>query len=153
MSDFFDQLGTFFKSIFNEGDNTGSQGGRRYYDDDMQDAWDELEDYLNEGKGNYQKKQRPSESSSSSHSDKSSSQGSQRQQVPNTLKQDYANLKVPFGASLKDVREAYKKLLRQYHPDRHARDPEKFKMATEITSKINQSYQNIEDYLKKTGNR
>jgi DnaJ-domain-containing protein 1 len=138
MPDIFDRFGSFLKSIFSE-DETETDGERRYSDQDMQDAWDELDDYLNEGKQKPRAKPRREERS---HTDQRPRQDPGRER----LREDYANLKVPFGAPLAEVKASYKKLLRQYHPDRHASDPQKFKLATEITSKINQSFQKIEDF-------
>ena len=138
MPDIFDRLGSLFKSIFSEEDNSSS-GKRQYYDEDMQEAWDELEDYLNEGKAETREKTRRREQARAEkkpHVDRAREK----------LREDYANLKVPFGAPFEDVKISYKKLLRQYHPDKHASDPQKFKLATEITSKLNQSFQRIEDY-------
>ena len=63
------------------------------------------------------------------------------------LRQDYANLGAPFGSSLEQVKKAYKDLLRQYHPDKFASDPEKLKFATEITQRMNMSYQRIRERL------
>jgi DnaJ-domain-containing protein 1 len=138
MPDIFDRLGSFFKSIFSE-EETQSSGNRQYYDEDMQNACDELEDYLNDGKAEKQTKNRRPEHGA----------GEARQR-PNPaqerLREDYANLKVPFGTPWEEVKISYKKLLRQYHPDKHASDPQKFKLATEITSKINQSFQRIEEF-------
>ncbi len=139
MPDIFDRFGSFLKSIFSE-DESESEGNRRYQDEDMQDAWNELEDYLNEGKAKPRATPRREE--------KARFEQKPRNQARERLREDYANLKVPYGASLDEVKAAYKKLLRQYHPDRHASDPQKFKLATEITSKLNQSFQRIEDFEK-----
>ncbi|RPJ09734.1 MAG: J domain-containing protein [Spirochaetaceae bacterium] len=141
MSDFFDRLGSIFKSIFTEDEKQTGEGSRRYFNDDMQDAWDELEDYLNEGKAD--QKPRTKRAETSQKADVNQLRRRARQEA---LKQDYANLKVPFGASFQVVKDSYKKLLRQYHPDKHASDPAKQKLATEITQKINQSYQKIRDF-------
>jgi DNA segregation ATPase FtsK/SpoIIIE-like protein len=138
MPDFFDRLGTFFKSIFSEEDTVESEGKRHYYDNDMQDAWDELEDYLNEGKTERRTREKREKQSGHEHT-------FQQNQARESLRDDYKNLKVPFGAQFEEVKQAYKKLLRQYHPDKHANDPQKFKMATEITSKLNQSFQRIKE--------
>jgi len=141
MSDLFDRLGSLFKSIFTEEEKNTHSGSRRYFDDDMQDAWDELEDYLNDGKAEHKPKTRQTETGH-----KASVDELRRKARQEALKQDYANLKVPFGAAFQVVKESYKKLLRQYHPDKHAGDPAKLKLATEITQKINQSYRKIRDF-------
>jgi len=62
------------------------------------------------------------------------------------LRQDYAILKVRFDAPFEEVKKAHKNLLRQYHPDRFANDPARFKTATEIAQKINQAFQNIKAF-------
>ena len=59
------------------------------------------------------------------------------------LRQDYANLEVPFGADIDTVKKAYKNLIRRYHPDKNAGNPEKLKIATEITKKVNESFERI----------
>jgi len=142
MPDIFDRLGSLFRSIFSE-DESDSSGKRQYYDEDMQDAWDELEDYLNEGKGGNREQPRRRERARAAEKPRVD-------RAREKLREDYANLKVPFGAPFEDVKVSYKKLLRQYHPDKHASDPQKFKLATEITSKLNQSYQRIEEYEKRS---
>lgn len=35
----------------------------------------------------------------------------------------YANLELPYGATLEEVKVAWKRLMKQYHPDRHAHRP------------------------------
>ena len=62
-----------------------------------------------------------------------------------SLRGDYANLEVPFGADIEEVKRSYKSLVLRYHPDRFAADPEKQGIALEITKKINQSFERIRD--------
>ena len=62
-----------------------------------------------------------------------------------SLRRDYANLEVPFGADIEDVRRSYKSLVLRYHPDRFAADPEKQAIALEITKKINESFERVRD--------
>lgn len=59
----------------------------------------------------------------------------------------YANLEIPYGADLETVKKAYRKLMKQYHPDKFAGDHEKQKTATEITKRLNEAYQALEKYL------
>jgi DnaJ-domain-containing protein 1 len=59
----------------------------------------------------------------------------------------YKTLEIEPGADLKTVRRAYRKLLLQYHPDRHANDPEKYKAATEVTRKLTEAYNGLTHYL------
>lgn len=59
----------------------------------------------------------------------------------------YRTLELEPGADLKSVRRAYRRLLLQYHPDRHANDPEKYKAATEVTRKLTEAYNGLTHYL------
>lgn len=44
-----------------------------------------------------------------------------------------------------EIRGAYRKLMRKYHPDRYASDPEKYKAATEVAQKITEAYNGLKD--------
>lgn len=55
----------------------------------------------------------------------------------------YRTLELEPGATKDDVRKAYRRLLRIYHPDRHANDPEKYKAATEVTRRITEAYEGL----------
>ncbi|MEW5815727.1 MAG: DnaJ domain-containing protein, partial [Spirochaetota bacterium] len=51
------------------------------------------------------------------------------------------------GAPFTEVKKSYKQLMREYHPDRHAASPENLKKATEMSKRINYSFQRIKKYL------
>lgn len=55
-------------------------------------------------------------------------------------KQYYAVFELPQGASFEEVKASYKRLIKQYHPDRFHNDPEKHKAAIEISQKLNIAY-------------
>ncbi len=60
----------------------------------------------------------------------------------------YKTLELDAGeADLRTVRKAYRKLLLQYHPDRHASDPDKYKAATEVTRRLTEAYNGLTRYL------
>jgi DnaJ-domain-containing protein 1 len=59
----------------------------------------------------------------------------------------YKILEVEPGADLKTVRRAYRKALLQYHPDKFANDPEKQKVATEVTRRLTEAYNGLTRYL------
>ncbi len=65
------------------------------------------------------------------------------------LAQWYANLEVPYGSDLKTVKQAWRMLMKRYHPDLHSRDPKKKEIATELTQKLTEAYQGLEKRLKK----
>lgn len=52
-------------------------------------------------------------------------------------------LELGADASEDDIRRAYRKLMRKYHPDRFASDPEKYKAATEVARKITEAYNGL----------
>jgi len=59
----------------------------------------------------------------------------------------YRTLELEPGADLKAVRKAYRRLLQQYHPDKFARDPEKYKAATEVARNITAAYEGLSAHL------
>ncbi len=63
------------------------------------------------------------------------------------LAQYYANLELPYGAGMDEVKKAWKRLLMKYHPDKH-QDKEKVKTATVLTQKLNEAYFYIKNYWK-----
>lgn len=63
------------------------------------------------------------------------------------LRDYYANLEVPYGSDLETCKESYRRLMRKYHPDRHAESPEMEELATELTQELTRAYQAIESYL------
>ena len=64
-----------------------------------------------------------------------------------TIREYYANLEVPFGSDMETVKESYRRLMRKYHPDKHAESAEMEAMATELTQEITRAYRAIESYL------
>lgn len=59
----------------------------------------------------------------------------------------YRTLELEPGASMEEVRRSYRRLLKQYHPDRFAKDPEKYKVATEVTRNITAAYDGLSALL------
>jgi DnaJ-domain-containing protein 1 len=140
LESFIDRLADFLKSLRgNDGSSSTSRpsgtGGARYGDPDVQEAWEELDEYMRTG-SNTAKQGR-------------TTQGSARPRSPvvdESLRQDYSNLEVAFGADIETVRSSYKRLVLKYHPDRQGGDPEKQRISLEIMKKINQSFERIRDF-------
>ena len=65
------------------------------------------------------------------------------------LAEAYANLELPYGADLEQVKEAWKRLMRKYHPDLHSQDVEKQKIATEIVQGLNLAYERLKKHLER----
>ncbi|HEY3352646.1 MAG TPA: J domain-containing protein [Polyangia bacterium] len=67
---------------------------------------------------------------------------------PKRLAQLYAQLEVPVGADLAEIKAAYRRLMRKYHPDNYGTDPKKAALATELTQKLSQAYRELEAILR-----
>ena len=59
----------------------------------------------------------------------------------------YRTLELEPGADLQEIRKAYRRLLKQYHPDKFAKDPEKYKAATEVARNITTAYDGLTAHL------
>jgi len=59
----------------------------------------------------------------------------------------YRTLELEPGADRQAVRKSYLRLLGQYHPDKFAKDPEKYKAATEVTRNITAAYDGLTELL------
>lgn len=130
--DIFERLGNFIDSLV-----TGESSETDFRDPDVREAWEELDTYM---------KNDP-EGGRATAEDRDSRTG---QGVPpnrrDQLRRAFATLEIPYGASLAQARKAYKSLLVRYHPDRHAHDPVKLEMATELTQQISAAFETIETY-------
>lgn len=63
----------------------------------------------------------------------------------------YKTLELEPGADLEQVRKSYRRLMRQYHPDRFASDPEKYEAATKIATRITEAYNGLRRVLELQG--
>ena len=66
---------------------------------------------------------------------------------PPEIQRYYANLELPLGASAEQVKAAYRRLMRQYHPDRHASDPERAMVAHQVAQELRAAYEGLLLYL------
>jgi DnaJ-domain-containing protein 1 len=128
----WNRLGNVIKSYLNDDESAFLGRGADHYasgDPDLDAAFEELNDYL---KG------------------KTANSGRNRNQAvklpPDSLRPDFAELEVAFGASSEECKAAYKRLLKICHPDRHATHADNFKKATERTARLNAAYDRIEKW-------
>ena len=138
MDGFIDKLAGFLRDLMGNGGSAPrakSTGSAGYQDPDLREAWEELDDYMRGGTGERKQQSRRQGGTQESR-------GS-RPPVDESLRADYANLEVPFGSDIETVRNSYKTLMLRYHPDKHAGNPEKQRIALEITKKVNQSFERI----------
>jgi len=106
---------------------------------DYQEAWDELDEFLRRG----------STSSGGEHRRRSSgmnNHGFSHRVPPESLRRDYSDLGVGFGAPFSEVREAYRSLIRSHHPDRHTTDADSQDRATKRSQRINEAFQRIKSW-------
>ncbi len=68
-------------------------------------------------------------------------------QDENPLAQYYANLEIPQGSDLNTARRAWKRMMKRYHPDLHSGDPERVKLANELSAKLTEAYRALEANL------
>lgn len=95
-----------------------------------------------------QSSERQRQGGSSSYDQGSSSQASSRGPGDARERQYRANLEVDGDAGLKEIRKAYKALIRKYHPDLFHTEPEKRKVALEITTQLNEAMAYFEKNLR-----
>ncbi len=130
--DIFDRLGDLIRTILDDEGRPGAPASP-FADPDERAAWEELDDYM---RGVHH------------HGTPTSSSDDQYREMPASLRRDFRNLEVRVGAPLPDVQRNYKRLMAAFHPDRHSCDPVRLQTATEVTKKLNQSFQRIRAYYK-----
>ncbi len=129
--DFFNRIARLIDSALDGTVSPGAGPGAGSGDSDYHEAWQELDDYLKGAEAHYRGEARPAPEAG----------------LPPELLQAYRDLEVSPYASLDEVREAYRRLQIRYHPDRFGANPEKQKLATEIATRLNESYSRIRNYL------
>jgi len=65
----------------------------------------------------------------------------------------YADLGVPYGADFEQVRRAWRRLMRQHHPDLQGEDAERQRLGTEQAKRFNNAFAEIVRWLRGTGGR
>ena len=136
MDQIFDRFGNLLRS-FLDNDSTDDTS---FSDPDLQDAWDELEDFLSsDGTG--------SSRSSTASAESGSTPRPESPGIPEALKKDYTLLNAKPGTPLPEVAKSYRQLLRIHHPDRHAADPAAYANATEKTKQLTTAFRRIKIYV------
>ena len=145
----WDRLGSVIKSYFNDDEETvfanPSKGhaSARHGDPDLDAAYDELNDFLN-GK----EKREKAHGFESKGGKNAAGEKQKARPVPANLHKDFEALGLNADAGAEECKEAYKKLLKKYHPDRHAQTPENLIKATQKTAEINAAYDRLEEWFK-----
>ena len=119
--DMIDRLGRLLRSFIPD--------DQALYDPDLSQAWEELDDFLGEGKSEFHRGE---------------AEGHRKEKTPpEPLAEEYRVLELYPGATMEEVRDSYKRLLRKYHPDRFVGRPEKQRAATEVTQAVIAAYRAI----------
>lgn len=63
--------------------------------------------------------------------------------VPDQVARFYHILGLPTQASVPEIKQAYRALLKKWHPDRFQNDPERQHKAKEVTQKMNEIYNQL----------
>jgi len=128
----WERLGNVVRSYLS-GDNDGSVHGSEWRDDsDLHAAYEELDDFL-------RGKEAP----------KGTGGGTGKSpRVPEELWADFAELGLGPEATAEECKEAYKRLLKLHHPDRHAANTAAINEATGKTVRINAAYERLEKWFR-----
>ena len=91
--------------------------------------------------------------SSASNGGGASSSSSARPPRPGTpeaqLVEWYRVLDLSVGADLAQIKSSYRQLMRKYHPDMHAANPQKQKAANELSMRVTTAYNGLVAHLEK----
>jgi DnaJ-domain-containing protein 1 len=81
------------------------------------------------------------------------SSGSSRPPRPGSteaqLAEWYKILDLQAGADMAQIKSSYRQLMRKYHPDMHAGNPQKQKAATELSMRVTTAYNGLIAHLEK----
>ncbi|HET9620727.1 MAG TPA: J domain-containing protein [Kofleriaceae bacterium] len=61
----------------------------------------------------------------------------------------YRVLDLEVGADMAQIKTAYRRMMRKYHPDMHAGSPQKQKAATELSMRVTTAYNGLVSHLEK----
>jgi len=83
----------------------------------------------------------------------SSSSGSARPPRPGSadaqVAEWYRVLDLSVGADMSQIKSSYRQMMRKYHPDMHAGNPQKQKAATELSMRVTAAYNGLVAHLEK----
>jgi curved DNA-binding protein CbpA len=88
-------------------------------------------------------------SSSSSSSSSSSARPPRPGSTEAKVAEWYRILDLQVGADMAQIKTSYRQLMRKYHPDMHAGNPQKQKAATELSMRVTTAYNSLVDHLEK----
>ena len=129
----WERLGSVIKSYINdESDKLFGNRSKRHSDPDLDAAYEELDDYL-KGKDNKERASGPEKAE----------KPKKARPVPEEIRQDFAELGLTPDATAEECKDAYKKLLKIHHPDRHANHEGNMSKATAKSARVNAAYDRL----------
>jgi DnaJ-domain-containing protein 1 len=133
----WDRLGKVIKSYGNYSDERvwGRNASKRQADPDLDAAYEELDEFL---QGEHSEKKEKSEERKQPV----------RENIPENIKEAFAELGLKPNATIEECKEAYKKLLKIHHPDRHAKHQGNMEKATDKTARVNAAFELLMKWLK-----
>ena len=142
----FERLGKVVQSYLNDITNEAEyKKGRRKTrqrssgaDPDLEAAYDELDDFLSGSSSRKSKAEEPAP--------RPREEVKKPRPIPKEVQEDLAELGLGPEASAEECKEAYKRLLKIHHPDRHSRHEQNMKKATEKTMRVNAAYERLEKW-------
>jgi len=139
----WERLGTVISSYLNADDERifGRSEQKKYFDPDLNAAYEELDDFL-------QKKEKAG--SMDSTKDSKEKNDRKKRAIPAEFLKDLAELGLTQEAGPEDCKEAYKRLIKIHHPDRHANHEGNLKKATDKTTRVNASYERLMKWFNQT---
>ena len=88
------------------------------------------------------------ENQSSQHSKvRSEEQG--HSHIDQELAEYYSNLEIPYGSDIETVRSAWRRMMKEYHPDKYAQDEKRRRTADQLTAQLTHAYRKLEVALQK----
>jgi len=96
-----------------------------------------------------------SSSSSSGGAGASGAHGQGSARAPRTSRNEaqllewYRVLDLQLGADMAQIKTSYRQMMRKYHPDMHANNPQKQKAATELSMRVTTAYNGLVSHFEK----
>lgn len=153
----FDRFGDLLRSwIASDGPDSGpvrdaTQGNPhvRSADPFLDEAMEELDAYLDNDREAQERIRRERDARARAEEQARSSRArpvDTPQGPPQKLLDAYRVLGLSYGATFAQAKAAYKRLLKEHHPDRHGSTPEALRKATETSARINDAFRVVETW-------
>ena len=95
-------------------------------------------------KGSSRRSSRERNNANRSSHERPSSESRRRPSWNHTLAQYYANLELPYGSSPKEVKAAWRRLMKRFHPDLHSSDSQKQDTANALCQELTKARKETE---------